>query len=57
MGFSSKYSELQLIVSLKNNTKTFKKINEYVGIYIKTKKEQEEDWDGTLTRKLNTTST
>ena len=32
-------------------------MKEYVGIYIKTEKAQEQDWDGTLATKLNTTST
>ena len=34
-------------------------MKEYVGIpvYIKTEKVQEQDWDGTLATKLNTTST
>ena len=39
---------INIINTFKRIIKTFKKNEKYVGIYIKTKKAQEQDWDGTL---------
>ena len=50
-------SPMWLPFLLKYNYTIIFKMKEYVWIYIKTKKAQEQDWDGTLATKLNTTST
>ena len=47
---------INLILNYKNNKKTFKN-NKGVRRDIKTEKAQEQDRDGTLATKLNTTST